>query len=344
MKIAMCKRNGSFSDGWSAACEKMGITVVDVDVYSPKAIDLIRACDGFMWHWHHASSKDWLFARQLIASCNLAHIPTFPDIKTCWNFDDKIGQSYLLTLLGLPAVRSWTFYQKEAILEWIRDASFPMVFKLRSGAGATNVRLVHNQMQARHLARKMFGRGIPAVTMFGDITTTVRQSRKKGQFLSKLLKAPKSFLKLLSLKVQLPRQKGYVYFQEFIPRNAYDKRIVVIGNKAIGIRRYCRPNDSRASGSGELSYEKRLLPEECVRIAFEASRKMQIQCGAFDFVYDDRCGKYLIVEVSYGFTPQAYGKCEGYWSSDMIWHDEKVEPERWMVEELVCQIEKVRTR
>jgi hypothetical protein len=47
-----------------------------------------------------------------------------------------------------------------------------------------------------------------------------------------------------------PTEKGYVYFQDFISGSLYDASLIVVGNRCFGLRRYCRNEDFRASGSG----------------------------------------------------------------------------------------------
>ena len=333
MKIAIPNSSAGFTSGWVDACKEQGITVVRFDVYSPSAMTKILECDAFMWHWHHASPTDWLLARQLIKSAEMAGIRVFPDINTCWHFDDKVGQKYMFEAVNIPAVRSWVFYDKNSAMKWAREAKYPLVFKLRCGAGAVNVRLIHNLRQASAIIRKMFGTGFSA-SIFSDLTTAIRRKKRSGQLWQKLLHAPAIMMAKIALRKRLPRQNGYVYFQEFIPGNSYDTRIVVIGDRAVGIRRYCRPNDFRASGSGEISYAKTDIPEEAVRIAFESARKICAQCAAFDFVRNER-GEYQIVEVSYGFTVDAYAKCEGYWTADMKWHIGQIEICKWMVRDLL---------
>ena len=333
MKIAIPDSSAGFTSGWMAACKRLGIDVVRFDAYSPSAMTDILSCDAFMWHWHHASPSDWLFARQMIMSAKMAGLRVFPDIDTCWHFDDKVGQKYMFEALNLPAIKSWVFYDKENALKWARMARYPLVFKLRCGAGAINVRLVHNLRQASALIRKMFGVGFSS-SIFSDLKTTLRCKKKSGELWQKLFRAPSILMAKLALRKRLPRQRGYVYFQEFIPGNTYDTRIVVIGERAIGIRRYCRPNDFRASGSGDISYAKSDIPEEVVKVSFESARKIRAQCAAFDFVRNE-AGGYQIVEVSYGFTVDAYSKCEGYWTSDMKWHKEPIEICEWMVRDLL---------
>jgi len=337
MKVAIPDSSAGFTSGWIDACKKLGITVVRFDVYAPSAMANILKCDAFMWHWHHASTKDWLLARQLIMSAEMAGIRVFPNINTCWHFDDKVGQKYMFEAVNVPAVKSWVFYEKESAIKWARITKYPLVFKLRSGAGAINVRLIHDLRQASAMIRKMFGAGFSA-SIFSDLTTAIRRKKRSGQLWQKLLHAPSIIMAKLAQRKNLPRQNGYVYFQEFVPGNAYDTRIVVIGDRAVGIRRYCRPNDFRASGSGEISYAKSDISEEVVKIAFESARKICAQCAAFDFVQNER-GEYLIVEVSYGFTVDAYAKCEGFWTSDMKWHNKPIEICEWMVRDLLNMAE-----
>jgi glutathione synthase/RimK-type ligase-like ATP-grasp enzyme len=129
------------------------------------------------------------------------------------------------------------------------------------------------------------------------------------------------------------REKGYVYFQEFIPNNEFDVRIVIIGEKALGEKRFVRKNDFRASGSGLFSYEG--IDPKTVKIAFDISKQLKTQCLAFDFIYD-KFYNPLIVEISYGFGVEGIGKVPGYWDQDLIWHEGKFDPYGWMVD-LVLQ-------
>ena len=71
------------------------------------------------------------------------------------------------------------------------------------------------------------------------------------------------------------KEKGYVYFQDFIPNNSYDIRIIVIGDKAFAIKRIIRDGDFRASGSGNIVYKRSEINERCIKIAFEIITKFK---------------------------------------------------------------------
>ena len=94
-----------------------------------------------------------------------------------------------------------------------------------------------------------------------------------------------------------------------------------------------RKDDFRASGSGNIFYERELFDEATLNVSFEIANKLKTQCVAFDFVYRD--GKPLIVEISYGFAPAGYDLCPGYWNKDLTWHEGKFNPYGWMVDLLL---------
>ena len=76
------------------------------------------------------------------------------------------------------------------------------------------------------------------------------------------------------------KERGYVYFQDFIPDNDHDIRVVVIGDKAFAIKRMVRENDFRASGSGSILYEKHHFDESIIKLSFDLAEKLKTQCVA----------------------------------------------------------------
>ena len=333
MKIAIQHKKGSFTDRWIAYCQSKGIDYKLVDCYQSDIIAQLQDCDALMWHFSQNSPKDFLFAKQLIFSVEAAGKKLFPDFHTAWHFDDKLGQKYLLEAIKAPLVPTWVFYDKQVALNWAKTANFPKVFKLRGGAGSQNVRLVHSQKEAKHLIRKALGRGFPVYDPLGSLIERWRKYRLGAGNAKDLLKGLMRFIIPPPYARAKGREKGYVYFQEFIPNNEFDVRIVIIGEKALGEKRFVRKNDFRASGSGLFSYEG--IDPKTVKIAFDISKQLKTQCLAFDFIYD-KFYNPLIVEISYGFGVEGIGKVPGYWDQDLIWHEGKFDPYGWMVD-LVLQ-------
>jgi hypothetical protein len=71
-----------------------------VDCYQSDIINQLSDCDALMFHHYHASSKDTLFAKQLLFALESAGKIVFPDFRTGWHFDDKVGQKYLFEAIG----------------------------------------------------------------------------------------------------------------------------------------------------------------------------------------------------------------------------------------------------
>ncbi len=338
MKIAIHHRPGSFSDRWIAYCKKEGVEYKIVDCFQSDIIEKVKDCYALMWHHHHAHFKDVLTAKRILFALEHSGIKVFPDFKTGWHFDDKVAQKYLLEAIDAPLVPSYVFYDKKEAMEWADNTTFPKVFKLKGGAGAANVKLVRTNTEAAKLINKSFGKGFSQFNRFGNLKERYSKWRSgKGS----LLGVAKGFGRILIptefAKMQA-REKGYVYFQDFIPNNEFDIRIIIVANKAFAIKRMVRENDFRASGSGNIIYDRKAVDVRCVDISFKTNEKIKAQSVAFDFVFDIN-NNPLIVEISYGFAAEAYDQCPGYWTSDMQWHEGKFNPQEWMVANLIKEIE-----
>lgn len=336
--LAIHTKSGSFVPAWIQYCEENSIPYKDVDCFASDIVEQVKGCDALLWNWAHHDYRAQLFARQLIASVEEMGISVFPNTATCWHYDDKVGQKYLLEAIKAPVVPTHVFYEKDRALSWVERTSFPKVWKLRGGAGSQNVRLVRTKQEARKVVKKSFGRGWRN-SRFHPLKDRVwhfRRDRDLRSFLNIARGIVRVFVPHES-NAKSQNQRNYVYFQDFIPDNDCDIRIIVIGDRAFAIKRMIREGDFRASGSGAIRYERHEFPEECVKIAFDVTDRLRSQSCAFDFV--QREGKWLIVEISYAFNLAVYKPCPGYWDKNLEWNEEAVTPERFMIEELLAGLE-----
>lgn len=333
MKIGIHPSENSFSDRWIAYCEKRHIQYKIVNCYRSDIIDQLLDCDALMWHFHHASARDVLFAKQLLYAVRAQGKKIFPDFDTVWHFDDKVGQKYLLEAIHAPLVPSYVFYSKAEAFNWIDTTSFPKVFKLRGGAGSQNVQIVRSAARARALAKKAFGKGFSQYNAWTNLKDRIQKYKKGKTTLFDILKGVIRLGYTTNFAKMAGREKGYIYFQDFIPNNDHDIRVVVIAGKAFAIKRMVRENDFRASGSGFLLYDKTLFDDKTIALSFDLANKLKSQCVALDFVYEQE--NPLVVEISYGFAVAGYDDCVGYWTSDMVWHEGKFNPQEWMVDLLI---------
>ena len=319
MKIAIDHKKRGFAERWIEYCKQNNINYILVDVYKTNIIDKIvdEGVTHFMWHINHASSTDLMLYPYLMNSLDTRGIKTFPNFNTRWHFDDKVAQKYLLESINAPLVPSYVFYSEAEDLSHLKTISFPIVTKLKRGAGATNVKLLKSFEEAEEYVKTMFSTGInPNAGALGNLDQKLRIAKQIKSPIH-LIKKTYGFLVKNRREQKISNnERGYFYFQKFMPGNDYDTRVIVVGEKAIAIRRNNREGDFRASGSGIIEYDYNLFDTEMIKIAFEVSKQIKGQSLAFDFVYDMN-KQAKIIEICFGFSKKAYDKCNSYWNSDL---------------------------
>jgi glutathione synthase/RimK-type ligase-like ATP-grasp enzyme len=336
--IGIHQRPSSFSDRWTQFCLEKGLSFKPLDCL---ATDIMHQCDGLdavLWHWAEENPRDQLVARQIIPALEARGLIVFPNVATCWHYDDKIAQKYLLESVAAPLIPTWVFSDRPEATAWIARTNWPKVFKLRCGAGSRNVRLVHSQLEAERLCQQAFGRGFPARPgYFSDMSTRFRRVQSATMFWKRIGQVPRTLARILAFQRQVPRQRGYVYFQEFLPGNAFDTRVTIIGQRAFGFTRLNRPNDFRASGSGRPVYDPAGIDKRCVELAFRVGERLGTQSLAFDFLFDS-ARQPKIGEVSYCYVASAVRDCPGHWDRNLNWHEGHVWPQDAILEDLLATL------
>lgn len=334
--LAIHTRTGSFVEGWVDYCIKHDILFREVDCFASNIIDQLHGCRALLWHWEHHDYRAVLFARQLISSVEAMGLIVFPDIATSWHYDDKVGQKYLLEALDAPLVPSHVFYDRQSTLDWLDQAEFPLVWKLRSGAGSQNVRLIRDRAEARRITNKSFDAGWKPAR-FHALKERLWEFRKAPNL--------RSFVNIGRgvARAAVPHEKHrnaaverhYVYFQDFVPDNDSDIRVIIIGERAFAIKRMTRDGDFRASGSGKLVHDPSAIPTECIKLAFEISRRLSAKSVAYDFMFKD--GAPVIGEISYAFPLRICIDCPGWWGPDLSWHEGAFRPEHFIIEDVLTR-------
>lgn len=335
--LAIHNSPNGFHPRWIDYCEQNSIAYRKVDCYGTDIIQQLQDCKALMWHYGQSNPKDILIARPILNALEHAGMPVFPDFRTAWHFDDKVAQKYLFEALDIPAVPAHVFVDRAEAMAWIDQTDFPKVFKLRRGAGSHGVRLAKSRSEARRLVHRAFGRGFPVYDPLANLKERFYKVRSRQTPLMDIVKGFARIVRPPEFSRILRRERGYVYFQDYLPNNDHDIRIIVIGERAFGIRRLVRPGDFRASGSGRLVYQRENINESCVVLAFEATERLNGGCVALDFVFNaDQQPR--ILEVSYGFSQEGYDPCEGYWDRNLNWHPGPFNPQGWMVESMLAPI------
>lgn len=332
--LAIHDSQSGFHPRWIGYCDREGIPYRLVNCHASDIIEQVIGCQALMWHHSQSEPRDILIAEKVLFALEHSGVKVFPNFRTSWHFDDKVAQKYLFEALDIPAVPAHVFVDRDSALDWIEGTAFPKVFKLRRGAGSAGVRLVTTRSEARKLVNQAFSRGFPLYDPWGNLKERIYKYRSGSQGLGSLGKGVARFIYPPRYSHTLGRERGYVYFQDYLPGNDCDIRIIVVGDRAFGIKRMVRPGDFRASGSGRIRYAREDLDERCVELAFLVTDRMGCDSAALDFVYD-RKKQPAIIEVSYGFSVEGYDPCSGHWDRRMNWHSGPFNPQAWMVERLL---------
>jgi glutathione synthase/RimK-type ligase-like ATP-grasp enzyme len=313
-----------WTESWKSYCEKNQLDCVIVDCYESNIMEQLKKYDYLLWNINNYSYIDMEISRSILFSARQVGIKIFPDYNDMWHYDDKIAETYLLQSVDSLAPQSWIFYSLDSIKQWL-DAKneLPIVAKLRCGSGSHNVKLLKSKSQILAYAKQMLGNGLsPHPSLIGKAKANYDSSKKSWTLMKSRIKRIPEFYRTLKQAKQFPNEKGYVFLQEFIPNNGYDLKVVVIGDKLGFIGRHVRKNDFRASGGGDLFFDKSLITSDIIQSAFNVSDILGFQCMGYDYVVNSKTGKGLIVEMSYAFSHTALLQSNGYFDRNGDWYNE----------------------
>lgn len=303
--------------------DRMGVPYVDLDCYAYDIVDRMGELSGIYWWYSHYAFADKAEAQHILDIAERRGLRVYPDHNTAWHFDDKIAEMYALQDACAPIPESWVFYRKNDCDRWIDECvTFPIVAKLRNGSGSTNVKILRTKKQAHRYCRRMFANGYRSAPSFIYKTYSKAQSTRDLQTLVHRARQIPNFLKARAMARGLGREREYCYFQEFVPNEGYDLKIVVVGDKLGFLARSTRKGDFRASGGGDIYYDRSLVTNQIIDDAFRIADSLKSQCMGFDFVVDSRTGRGVIVEMCHGFDHEAIYEAGGYFDRQGTWHDD----------------------
>lgn len=275
-----------------------------------------------LWNYSNYVISDLLEARNILLVAEKKGLKVFPDHNTGWHFDDKIAEMYALQSVGADIPNSWVFYLEDECIKWLeKEAKYPLVAKLRCGSGSSNVKILRTKQVAVRYAKRMFSRGYdPSPSLLYKTYSKIQSTANLATFVSRVKRIPE-FLSTRRHAKMMPIEKGYCYFQEFIPNDGFDIKVAVVGDKLSFLCRDIRKGDFRASGGGSLHYDKAKVTEQIIDSAFSTADKLGLQCIGFDYVVDNRTQTGKIIEMCYGFDYEAILGAEGYFSRDYLWNE-----------------------
>jgi glutathione synthase/RimK-type ligase-like ATP-grasp enzyme len=209
------------------------------------------------------------------------NITMIPRPRECGLFYSKIKQTELYSK-WMP--RTWIARSKDEALHALQEIELPFISKADQGGRSQNVRLVNDEGSARNEIELAFGGGgIP----MADGSA----------------------------------QKGYLYWQEFMPGNDFDWRVAIIAKRYAYLgKRFNREGTPFASGSNVYDAPRELTAEakEILDFAIDFAKKNDRYMAGMDVVRD-KSGKPILLEVhtSWGWKRAGspmYEYADGTWS------------------------------
>ena len=314
----------------SSYCEKFKeiliINNIPFRIIDPNSYTLfedLKECSHLLFRHSQGDTDIKIYETIFTIANRIYGIKCMPDSETFWHYEDKIKEYYLLKCNGFPIIDSYVFWNIEHADAFLKETDFPVVAKLPKGAASSNVVIVNSIEEGEIINKQVFNRGVKA----GGLKSRSNLSSFRYTGMSKYGKdSLRSFLintGVINDKSYFPEwqiQKDAILYQKYLPNNSFDQRVVVIGDRAIGARRFVRRNDFRASGSGNSDMDPQKIDLRCIEIAFSISQKLNFSTMAYDFIYDEN-NKPYINEFGYCFADYIVHSCPGYWDQKLSWHE-----------------------
>ncbi len=247
---------------WSHYARFLERNAFPFDIYPIHGADWIEKAQGFDVIIGFTSSASYhleeIRTKYYILETHL-HKTCYPSYKNILLYEDKKLEAYLSEIYDIPFVTTHLSHCQEDALQLSENLSYPIVSKIVPSSSSVGVQLIRTPKQAQRIIRQAFS-----------------ENGRKSH-------------------VNYARQKNYVYFQDFIPNDGFDIRVIVTGNMVFGFFRKVLPGDFRASGMHHE--EMRELPLEVMQIARAVNGVIQSPLLVVDMVHG-LDGKYYINEYS----------------------------------------------
>ncbi|GJL53988.1 MAG: hypothetical protein NPIRA02_11200 [Nitrospirales bacterium] len=330
-------RRQSFSHRWLELAKESGHEVRIVNVYDEEHFfSQLKGSEAFMWAFWNAPTSRELGKRMMAALEHVNALTIFPNWRTSWFFEDKISQRYLMEASGIPTPTTWVFWRRQDAIDFLKQAKYPIVLKLAFGICSDNVCLLHNIEEGEYWVAKLFGEGVTTLRI-KEPRPLFREMAARGRDAAKALLGMTPPVENTSPDIQ----RGRILFQEFIPDNDHDLRIIVIGKRAFAFRRMNRPGDFRASGSGLIDWNPQQIDEASIRLTLNLAKKLGQQVITFDIVH--RNNEPVIVEMSYYYEAWTVFQCPGHWvlkDNALEWIEGKMKAEDAIFVDLIHEIDR----
>ena len=193
-----------------------------------------------------------------------------PDLSHFMAHENKNFQELEKVRLDIQSPIGIPVGSYEGGVEILNNTSYPKVIKKATGFGSRNVKLAHNKKEGKKILFKMLENNFKF-----DIDSLYYLYRRTMN------------------KIHYPKRFGKVIIQEFIPNLAHDWKIIVLGNRYMGGKRFVRKNDFRASGSNLYSLNQDPTKEV---LDFAMGCKQKLNCPIVSMDISEHKGDLQLLE------------------------------------------------
>lgn len=209
--------------------------------------------------WPHLNSfklKEILDER-LILLANHTKIRTYPDAEGIFLLDNKRRVRDWLYANDFRSPITWCFSDREEAMDFVEQASYPIVHKSVQGSVSRGVEIIKNKDRARAIVKKCFSSGI----------YPYRMDRRNIQW-------------------------DFIMFQEYL-EGCQEKRIIIVGDSYFSIEKL-RGVDDYMSGSGYMQWGQN--EEELFLYSSRIMKKGNFRNMNVDFFIDNK-GDFYVNEL-----------------------------------------------
>ena len=264
------------------ACEDIGVDCEIVDVLSSDWISNVREsdCTGFFCPSISTSQekKSVLDERYYFIS-QILKKPIYPDFLGLFIHENKRNMATWLEIHGYKYVPTKIFTNKKEALEYVSNASYPLVFKASLGSGARKVNIVTNRFKAKKFVKRVFPIEI----------------RKRAISILNIGKVYWTTIGHIKIPDFSATQKDYLIIQEY-KNIIHEWRIIKIGNSYFGHQKLLK--GQFASGSGRVGWVA--PPKELLYTVKELCDEGGFLCMDVD-IFETIQGEYFINELQTSF-------------------------------------------
>ncbi|MGM5483028.1 MAG: hypothetical protein ACQESF_06190 [Nanobdellota archaeon] len=150
-----------------------------------------------------------------------------PDINIFFSHENKLFQMLQMRFSNISSPNILYISSLEDGVKKLKSVKYPVVIKMSHGFASSFVECVNNIDEGLEFIKRHYARIIPKAKNF------FRTRQIKSRYIGKH-----------------PLRVGSSVVQQFIDNIDYDWKVLVFYNKYFILKRYCKKNDFRASGSG----------------------------------------------------------------------------------------------